>query len=66
MKAITIIQPWATLIAIGAKQYETRGWSTKHRGALAIHAGSQKSILVGMRKAVTHGSLQRFGGLQGR
>jgi hypothetical protein len=39
MKAITIIQPWATLIALGEKRIETRGWSTKHRGELAIHAG---------------------------
>jgi activating signal cointegrator 1 len=39
MKAITIIQPWATLIAIKEKKFETRGWSTKHRGELAIHAG---------------------------
>ncbi|WP_138756472.1 ASCH domain-containing protein [Paenibacillus sinopodophylli] len=41
MKAITIIQPWATLIAIGAKKYETRSWPTKHRGELAIHAGKK-------------------------
>ncbi|OKP95084.1 ASCH domain-containing protein [Paenibacillus sp. P46E] len=41
MKAITIKQPWATLIAIGEKQFETRGWSTKHRGEIAIHAGKR-------------------------
>nr|WP_138751759.1 ASCH domain-containing protein [Paenibacillus sinopodophylli] len=41
MKAITIIQPWATLIAIGAKKFETRSWPTKHRGELAIHAGKK-------------------------
>lgn len=41
MKAITIIQPWATLIALGEKRFETRGWPTKHRGELAIHAGKQ-------------------------
>ncbi|TNJ68207.1 ASCH domain-containing protein [Paenibacillus hemerocallicola] len=41
MKAITIIQPWATLIAIGAKHLETRSWPTKHRGTLAIHAGKK-------------------------
>ncbi len=28
MKAITLWQPWASLIAIGAKQYETRSWAT--------------------------------------
>lgn len=42
MKAITIKQPWATLIALGEKQFETRSWQTKHRGPIAIHAG--KSI----------------------
>ena len=39
MKAITIHQPWATLAAIGEKDNETRGWATKYRGPLAIHAG---------------------------
>lgn len=39
MKAITLTQPWATLVAIGAKRIETRPWSTKYRGPLAIHAG---------------------------
>jgi len=39
MKALTLYQPWATLIAIGAKKVETRWWSTKYRGPLAIHAG---------------------------
>lgn len=39
MKAITIKQPWATLIALGEKQFETRSWKTKYRGPLAIHAG---------------------------
>ena len=39
IKAITIKQPWATLIAIGEKKFETRSWATKHRGPIAIHAG---------------------------
>jgi hypothetical protein len=38
MKAITLTQPWATLVAIGAKKIETRSWSTAYRGPLAIHA----------------------------
>lgn len=41
MKAITIHQPWAQLIALGEKHFETRSWSTKHRGRLAIHAGQK-------------------------
>lgn len=38
MKALTLTQPWASLVAIGAKQIETRSWSTSYRGPLAIHA----------------------------
>jgi hypothetical protein len=38
MKAITIWQPWATLRACGAKEFETRGWATAYRGPVAIHA----------------------------
>lgn len=37
-KAISIRQPWATLIALRHKRYETRGWETPHRGPIAIHA----------------------------
>ncbi|MDT9723793.1 ASCH domain-containing protein [Xylanibacillus composti] len=38
MKAITVWQPWATLIALRLKRLETRGWATSYRGSLAIHA----------------------------
>lgn len=38
MKALTLHQPWASLVAIGAKRIETRSWSTSYRGLLAIHA----------------------------
>ena len=38
MKALTLTQPWATAVAIGVKQIETRSWSTTYRGPLAIHA----------------------------
>lgn len=39
IKALTLTQPWAALVATGAKRIETRSWSTSYRGALAIHAG---------------------------
>jgi activating signal cointegrator 1 len=42
MKAISICQPWATLIVIGAKRFETRSWKTDYRGILAIHASKTK------------------------
>ena len=38
MKALTLTQPWASLVALGLKQVETRSWSTRYRGPLAIHA----------------------------
>lgn len=38
MKGLSLTQPWATLIAIGAKRFETRSWSTLYRGPIAIHA----------------------------
>lgn len=41
MKALTIQQPWASLIVSGDKLYETRCYSTQYRGRIAIHAGKQ-------------------------
>ncbi len=38
MKALTLTQPWASLVALGLKHIETRSWSTGYRGPLAIHA----------------------------
>lgn len=48
MKAITLTQPWATLVAIGAKRIETRGWQTNYRGPLAIHAAKGLGPVGGM------------------
>ncbi|MCL2636940.1 MAG: ASCH domain-containing protein [Oscillospiraceae bacterium] len=41
MKAITIWQPFASLVAIGAKKFETRSWKTSYRGKIAIHAAKK-------------------------
>jgi len=38
MKALSLTQPWATLIVSGAKAFETRSWTTTYRGPLLIHA----------------------------
>ncbi len=38
MKAISLTQPWASLVACGYKRIETRSWSTNYRGMIAIHA----------------------------
>lgn len=42
MKALTIIQPFAELIATGEKRVENREWYTPYRGPIAIHAGKAK------------------------
>src|SRR5262245_54120474 len=43
MKCLSVMQPWASLILHGHKQYETRTWATGHRGWLALHACRSES-----------------------
>ncbi len=38
MKALSVKQPWASLIASGKKTLEVRTWTTNHRGPLVIVA----------------------------
>ncbi len=38
LRALTVKDPWATLIAIGSKQIETRSYRTRYRGPIAIHS----------------------------
>lgn len=47
MKALTICQPYAELIARGEKRVENREWPTRYRGPLLIHAGKSRSWLDG-------------------
>ncbi len=42
MKALSLWQPWASLMAIGAKHNETRSWPLAYRGDLVIHAAKIK------------------------
>ena len=41
MKAISLTQPWAVLVANGEKKIDTRSWRTSYRGQLAIHASKK-------------------------
>ena len=41
MKALSIQQPWAWLIARGYKDIENRSWPTKMRGPVLIHASKK-------------------------
>lgn len=50
MKVISLVQPFATLVVIGAKRIETRCWDTKFRGPLLIHASLGKHYGKGPNK----------------
>jgi hypothetical protein len=41
MKALTIKQPWASLIAHGIKDIENRTWKTNFRGRIFIHTSAK-------------------------
>jgi hypothetical protein len=47
MRGLSLWQPWASLWACGAKEFETRSRPISYRGPIAIHAAakSMKSIL---------------------
>ena len=48
-KALSLLQPWASLVAMGVKKIETRSWQTAYRGTLFIHASLGKK-----GKVLTH------------
>lgn len=43
MKAISLLQPWASLVVMGVKKIETRNWATTQRGNILIHASQGKA-----------------------
>ncbi|MBZ5689851.1 MAG: ASCH domain-containing protein [Acidobacteriia bacterium] len=40
-RALTIRQPWASMIVWGLKTVEVRSWSTEYRGEIFIHAAKR-------------------------
>jgi hypothetical protein len=54
IKAITLYQPWASLIIAGAKQFETRNWGSQYTGPLVIHAGKTNEVDTGNRVFMKH------------
>ena len=53
MKALSIREPWATLIAKGEKTIETRTWKTNYRGKILLCASKNpKSEISGKAFAV--------------
>ncbi len=45
MKALTLTQPWASLMALGVKRIETRSWYTSYRGEVVIHSGQKRLVM---------------------
>lgn len=48
MKAISIKEPWASLIVEGKKTIELRSWRTRHRGPVLIHRSGKNGGIVGV------------------
>ena len=48
MKALTIHQPFASLVAIGVKHIATHSFKTNYRGPIAIHAGKAKPPVMSL------------------
>lgn len=44
MRSITLTEPWASLVMVGAKTIETRSWHTLYRGPIAIHAAKGMTV----------------------
>lgn len=75
IKALTIWQPWASLLVTPlnpsakrpryAKKYETRSWSTDYRGPIAIHAAT-KPVSEGLRQIRDPAELKIIGEALGK
>lgn len=62
MKAITIKQPWASLIVEGIKDVENRTWPTKFRGRVLIHAGANPVKFIALGDILTQQQFDFFKG----
>jgi len=71
MKALSLLQPWASLVIMGLKTVETRNWATAYRGPLLIHAGKSKagqvvSAVPSINKYIPHFNALPFGQIIGK
>ena len=57
MKALTMYEPWATLLVLGYKHFETRSWQTAYRGPLAIHAAQNGNYMRKLPAFLEHAGL---------
>lgn len=59
---LSVLQPWASLIVLGLKRFETRGWGCAHRGRLLIHASrSDRGLVVSAEHAAIRRALEEKG-----
>jgi hypothetical protein len=65
MKAISLLQPWASLVVTGFKQWETRSWNTQFRGRLLIHASGRRDGLARSLCTTIDLFSGRIGGIRG-
>ncbi len=70
MRALSLWDPWAMLVAIRAKRYETRSWGTSYRGPIAIHSTKKfdeedRSICLcePFRSALVAGGIKTLGAM---
>lgn len=57
MKALSIKQPWASLIASGIKNIENRTWKTNFRGRIYIHASGKTAEFTDLFNSPVSGLL---------
>ena len=63
MKALSLLQPWASLVVMGIKKIETRNWSAAYRGPLLIHAGKSRAGALFMTEAAIQKHISNFDAL---
>ncbi len=61
VRALTIHEPYASLIIAGIKRFETRGRKTNVRGPLAIHAAKKPMSEEGKKLAEEYGIIPQYG-----
>lgn len=54
VRAITLYQPYASLIVAGLKRFETRDWGTEWTGLLVIHAGKTLDVDTRNQRFMNH------------
>lgn len=66
MKALALWQPWASLVACGAKRIETRSWDTNYRGLVAICATQKEppEAFDGISEQTLNAMYQALGGAE--